>query len=90
MTPEIHMDPPLKRRRRRGRKLSRPDHVVAELGKVVAGLWEGAEAGEPLDPRRANALVYALSTLAGVIAGAEIEREVAELRSMVEGVRRAA
>jgi hypothetical protein len=72
------------KRRRRGRRFARPDHVIAELAKVVAALWAGAPDGEPLDTRRANSLVYSLTSIAAVIRDeklAEIEAQLEELKA---------
>ena len=68
--------PPPRRRRRR---LANLTNVKAALADVVRLLE-----AEDLEPKRANALVYALSALAGIIQGTDLEREVADLRAVIE------
>jgi hypothetical protein len=67
--------PPLGRRPRRPTTLTRTKNA---LGTVVVQLQTGE-----LDPKRANALVYALATLAGVITSSEVERRLAVLEGHV-------
>jgi hypothetical protein len=63
--------PPPPRRRRRLANLS---NVKTGLADVIRQL----EAGE-VDPKRANALVYAYSALAGVMQGTDLEQRLAAL-----------
>jgi hypothetical protein len=57
--------------------------VKGALADVVRRL----ESGE-MDTRRANALVYALSTLAGVMTTSDLEERVAELERAQAGAGR--
>jgi hypothetical protein len=63
-------------KRRRGRRLARIAHVKGGLADVIRRL----EAGE-IDARKANALVYAYATLAGVMQSADLERRVAAIEA---------
>jgi hypothetical protein len=63
---------------------------LANLSDVKRALGDTARSleGGTLDPKRGNAIVYALATLAGVLQGVDVERRVAELESAVEARRR--
>lgn len=65
--------PPAPRQRRPKRPKTIED-VKAALGLVYVLLRTGE-----LEPKRANAGVYALSTLAGVIVGHDLEQRLAQL-----------
>mgnify|MGYP005823140247 CR=1 FL=1 len=62
--------PPVKR----GRRLGNVANVRSGLADVIRQL----EAGE-LETKRANALVYAYSVLAGIMQGSDLEARVAAL-----------
>lgn len=59
---------------KRGRRLGNVANVKAGLADVIRQL----EAGE-LETKRANALVYAYSVLAGIMQGSDLEERVAAL-----------
>jgi hypothetical protein len=73
--------PPPPTERQRGRRLRTLTHVKGGLAAVVRGLEAGS-----MDPRRGNSLIYAYSTLAGVMAG-DVVAEIAELRRVLENER---
>lgn len=79
--PQTPTPPP----RRRGRRLARVAHVKAGLADVIRKLESGA-----LTPKVANALVYAYSTLAGVMTSSDVESRVEALeRARAAGAERA-
>ena len=64
------------------RKYRRPTttaRVKGELGDVVVKLKTGE-----LEPKRANALIYALSTLAGVINASDVEKRLQTLEATIK------
>jgi hypothetical protein len=67
--------PPLGRRPRRPTTLARVQSVLASTAVKL-------QTGE-LEPRVANALVYVLSTLAGIITTREVEKRLAVLEGRV-------
>lgn len=66
--------PPPASPRKYRRRLANLANVRTALADVVRKL----ETSE-LEPRRANALVYALATLAGIIQGTDLEQRIAAL-----------
>jgi hypothetical protein len=56
---------------------------IASVRRDLRWVIEELKAGR-LDPRRANALVYACSTLAAVIERADFERRIARLEAAAE------
>lgn len=68
--------PPGKAPRPRRRRL----RSLANLKGALAAVVRLLEAGE-LEPKRANAMVYALSTLAGLIETHDLERRIAQLEA---------
>src|SRR4051812_8411316 len=69
--------PPMEPGRKRGRRLRTLTHVKRGLAAVIRQLELGT-----LAPKRGNALVYAYSTPAGVMAG-DVALEISELRRTV-------
>lgn len=72
--------PPVPRRRRRLAKLRQVRQALAE---VVNALREGS-----IEPGKARALVYALSSLAAVISDSDLEARVAALEERAKLQRR--
>lgn len=70
-------------RRQRGRTLRTLEHVRSGLAATINALWAGVPPDVPLDPKRANALVYAYSVLTGLINGTAIEERIARIERAI-------
>ena len=68
--------------RRRGRRLGNIENVKSALADVVRKLESG-----DLEPKRSNALVYALSTLASIMQG-DLEERLAAVEATLHGAGR--